>query len=278
MQECEQRLAASVERLTACTDELATLKSSSQTKQDELLGRVDVLEKEEKKLRAVVESERKSCSTKLQGLEDTLERQRRGNKQLESALKELEELKSAWLPVWMSDHVEKARPVLSKARPYAAKVFRSAKFVWRKSVLPLASKGNKVAKNILSKAVRDMGRAWEKHVPTNYRALVSSYMHKGHKAVVLSLGTAKVYYRFIKSQLVIIVGEISTMVTSLADTYPEQFGWAKGYSGAIAVFMLSSPITFVGMPILASRLQSRRTPSSKKKNSKKNSKKKKSSK
>ena len=217
-----------------------------------------------------MESEIKSCSAKLQGLGETLERERREFKELESAMEELEKIKKAWLPVWMSEQVEMMQPILLEARPYAERALTSATVMWRATVLPLTSKGKDMSTRGLSKMMYEIGRVWRKQVPGKYRQIVDAYIHKGQEALSFSLHAVMKYSRFLKSQLTIIVDELSAMVNNLADTYPEQFGWSKKYSVAIAVFIVCFPITFVAMPMLASRLQSRRArPSEKKRNSSK---------
>lgn len=266
-------MADSVEKLAACTDDLEKLKSLASSKEKDLLGRIKSLENEEKTLQAVLESERKTCSTKLQGLGTTLEREQKYQRELTSALKDLEQIKKAWMPVWMSNHVQKIRPILSEASPYVEQGYKSAKYVWRKSVLPLAARLQNMGKRGISMAVDAVGRTWEERVPEKYRSLLATYVHKGWQALSLSVDTilpyAKTYFGYIKYQVTVVLRELSGMVRNLADMYPEQLGWAKKFSFPIAVFIVSFPVTFIGMPLLASKMQSRRSTPSKKKSSKK---------
>lgn len=281
--ECDRRVADSVEKLASCTDKLVEMKSMMENSQEEvkdLRVRMKALEKEEKELRAVIESERTGCSAKLRELGNDLEQERsRGSTKYESALEELERIKTAWLPVWMSSRLEKVQPIISPAHPYVMRAIEYASYIWNKFIVPLTMKvrnqGSMMGKRVFWMTMKGMRQAWQRHVPEKYRTLVISHVSKGTQAISFVVNYmhphVTQYSRYIKAQLDVIVREISGMVESLADMYPEQIGWAKTYSVPIAFVILCFPFTFIGMPLLASRLQSRRARSSRKQRKKKKS-------
>ena len=280
---CQRQLSVVDASLSSCrkrVDEVTALLDEEQKTLKELKNTVNRLEKDEKGLRARMESDKKQCSSKLASMEARIRQEDRSRTEtMESIMKELDDLKKAWLPAWLSEKVlqieEVLGPMISRSlavvKPRVMSLQRHAIRVWRENALPSMKVFSHKSVNIGSKTIRSVKKsashAFTKHIPPKYRRIVSSYTNRLTRLINYAKPVFLRYWKRVKSQAFIAAAELEGIIRDVSRKYPEQLSWVAQGSRPqmISIFIMCFPFIVVGMPLLASKMQKSRSVAPKKK-------------
>jgi hypothetical protein len=280
---CQRQLSEVDANLSSCrkrVEEVTSLLEEEKKTIEELQSTLNRLEKDEKGLRSRMESDKKQCSSKLASMEARIRQEDKSRTEtMESLTKELDQLRNAWLPVWLSERVIEMEKVfgpmisrsLAAVKPLMTSLQRHVIRAWQDHALPSMIQVSNQSINIGSKAIcsvkKSVSHAWRKHIPSKYRRIVSSY---GNRLTKLINNTRPIFLRYwkrIKVQASLAASELEGIIRDVARKYPEQLSWAAQGSRPqmISIFIMCFPFIVVGMPLLASKMQKSRSITPKKK-------------
>jgi hypothetical protein len=252
-----------VEKNTALKGRVEELESRAKELEKEAKGLQSTLEKETRKVRSLENDIRMEQSSRTRSSKENSER-------LNAALRELDVLRKAWLPVWLSRRVGGLEKVGERAVEGARPLIDASVMFLKTHVVPVGRRGVMKGWGLCQQGLvmlqEKTESVWERTVPLKYRMSMNSYVRvvkttwRRVKRVVSPVVVQ--YSRKLKAQVIIAVDELSRLVEMSARKYPKHLSWAGQGSRpvAIAVFILCFPFIAFGMPLASAMLGGQSSP------------------
>eukprot|EP00889_Picochlorum_renovo_P001045 jgi/Picre1/28075/NNA_001034.t1 len=251
------------EKNTALKGRVGELESRVRDLEKEAKGLQSTLEKEARKVSSLENDLRKEQSSRTRSSKESAER-------LDEAMRELDVLRRAWLPVWMSARLGGLERVGERAIEGARPLIDASITFFKTRVVPVGRRGVMLGWRVCQQGLAMMqekaGSVWERTVPVKYRTTMNAYVRMVKTAwrrVKRAVYPVVVQYsRRLKAQVIIAVDEISRLVEVSARKYPKHLSWAGQGSRpvAIAIFILCFPFIAFGMPLASSMLVGQSSP------------------